>query len=405
MLKPEVESQPAVVHLEDPEYWQDPHSALRAARQRHALAFASTGEPIVLRYADLERLSSDRRVRSNALAFVESQVDSGPLVDWWRRMLTNLNGSEHRRLRGLVNRAFTPNSSDAKRARMRELTREILSRHFDAGEFDVLTDFAHELPIRLICETLGVPAEHHEEFSLWSTQLGNALSSALTPDLRRDGESAVVNMSGAIRELLAARRRAPQDDLLSALIHTADDMQERFTDEELIVLVINLIFGGHDSSRSMLAVAVALLVTHPDQLARLRSDPSLAGSAGREILRFEPLIPVMARECSDDLEVSGVTLPADQPFLLSILAANRDPDIFDEPDRFDIARDGPHSFSFGWSDHRCLGAAFALAEIEEVLPTFFACCRNVELLIDVPRWVPFANLRRIECLPIRFEPA
>jgi len=182
-------------------------------------------------------------------------------------------------------------------------------------------------------------------------------------------------------------------------------MEERFSDEDLVVLVINLIFGGHDSSRSMLAVAVALFLAHPDQLALLRQTPALAAPAGEEVLRFEPLVPVMARECDEQLDVEGFPLPAGQPFLLSVLAANRDPEIFEAPDRFDITREGPHSFSFGWGAHRCLGAAFAQAEIQEVLPTFFDCCRDVELLIEKPRWVPFANLRRIEQLPIRFKPA
>ena len=397
--------EPAVVDVTDAAYWEDPHSVLRAAREQHPVAMASTGEPIVLRYADVERLASDQRNQSNALAFVERQVSSGPLVDWWRLMLTNLNGSEHRRLRGLVNKAFTPRSVNAKRPRIRELTREILSRHFDAGELDVIGDCSHELPIRLICETLGVPHEHHEAFSRWSTDLGSALSSVLTPELQRAGEEAATQLSAATRELLTERRRKPQEDLLSDLIRTADEMEECFTDDDLVVLVINLIFGGHDSSRGMLAVAVALLVSHPDELARLVRDPTLAASAGEEILRYEPLVPVLSRERDEDLEIGGVTIPAGQPFLLSILSANRDPAVFSHPDRLDIGRDGStHSFSFGWGPHRCLGAAFAQAEIQEFLPTFFECCRDVELLAE-PRWVPFANLRRVDAVRIRFKPA
>jgi cytochrome P450 len=398
------QGEPAVVDVTDAAYWQDPHSVLRDAREQHPVAMASTGEAIVLRYADVERLASDHLNRSNALAFVERQVSSGPLVDWWRLMLTNLNGPEHRRLRNLVNKAFTPRSVDAKRARVRELTREILSRHYDAGELDVIADFSHELPIRLICETLGVPEAHHEAFSRWSTDLGSALSTVLTPELQRAGEEAATQLSAASHELLKERRRAPQDDLLSDLIRAADEMEERFTDDDLVVLVINLIFGGHDSSRGMLAVAVALLVSHPEELDRLLREPGLAAKAGEEILRYEPLVPVLARERDEDFEIEGVTIPAGQPFLLSVLSANRDPSAFPDPDRFDIGREGTHSFSFGWGAHRCLGAAFAQAEIQEVLPTFFECCRDVELTAE-PRWVPFANLRRVDAVPIRFKPA
>ena len=397
-------SEPATIPIEDPEYWQDPHSVLRAAREQHPVAFASSGEPIVLRYADVERLASDHDNLSNALAFVEGQVDGGPLVDWWRLMLTNLNGPEHRRLRSLVNRAFTPRSADAKRERVRTLTRELLEPLLEVGRCDVIEDYSHELPIRLICETLGVPTEHQAAFSVWSTDLGSALSSVLTPELRMRGERAAVELSDAVRDLLVQRRRAPGADLLSDLIRAADELPERFSDEDLVVLVINLIFGGHDSSRSMLAVAVALLARHPDQLARLTRDRRLAASAGSEVLRYEPIVPVLARESRSGFELEGVRVEPGQPFWLSILAANRDPEVYDAPDRFDVGREAPHSFSFGWGAHRCLGAAFAEAEIQEAIPAFFECVRNVELLDDPPRWVPFSNLRRLESLPIAFDP-
>lgn len=391
--------------MTDAAFWQDPHSAVRAARRRAPIALTSTGEPLVLGYADVERLASDPRTKSNALDILERHVDTGPLVTWWRRMLTNLNGPEHVRLRALVSRAFTPRSVDAARPRMRELSREILARHFDAGKLDVLHDFSHELPIRLMCELLGVPDAYQDEFSRWSTSLGDALSAVPTPELIRGGECAVEGMGRAVRELLEERRRKPREDLLSALLRAARDFEEPVDDAALVVLVINLIFGGHDTSRGMLAIAVALLVAHPAELRRLRAQPALAASAGDEVLRYEPLVPVMAREALEDLEVAGRSLPAGDIFLLSILAANRDPAVFPDPDRFDIGRDDPHSFSFGWSAHRCLGAALARAEIQEVIPEFFACCDEVELLVDTPRWVPFANLRRIEALPVRFQPS
>ncbi|MBJ18242.1 MAG: cytochrome P450 [bacterium] len=395
----------AIIRIEDAAYWQDPHRVLRTARESHPVAFASTGEPIILRYSDVERLASDHENISNALDFVERQVASGPLVDWWRLMLTNLNGPNHRRLRSLVNRAFTPRSAQMKRARARSLTREIIGRHLDRGRIDVIDDFSQELPIRLICETLGVPEEHQDAFSVWSTDLGNALSSVLSPELQARGEAAARELSDAVRDLLRARRRSSADGLLSDLIRAASELDEPFSDEDLVVLVINLIFGGHDSSRSGLAVAVALLVMNPSELNRLRGDPNLVPLAVEEVLRYEPIVPVLSRESAEDFEVEGVKIQAGQCFWLSILASNRDPQVFEDPDRFDITRDGPHSFSFGWGAHRCLGVAFARVELEEVIPTFFDCVRNVELLDGEPRWVPFANLRRLEALPISFDPA
>lgn len=395
---------PPIIPIHDVAYWQDPHSFLRRARAQSPVAIASTGEPIVLGYSDVERLASDPTIISNALSFIEGQVDKGPLVDWWRRMLTNLNGPDHRRLRSLVNRAFTPRAANAKRERVRTLTRELLEPCFEAGRCDVIDDLSHALPIRLICETLGVPREHQEAFSIWSTDLGSALSSVITPALRKRGEIAATELSDAVADLLVERRKRPADDLLSDLIRAAGELDSGFSDEDLVVLVINLIFGGHDSSRSMIAIAIALLVSHPAELARLRADPTLAATAGEEILRYEPIVPVLAREATKPFELGGLTIDAGQPFWLSILSANRDSAIIEDPDRFDIGRAGPHSFSFGWGAHRCLGAAFAQVEIQEVLVAFFDCIDEVELLAAPPRWVPFSNLRRLEALPIAFIP-
>lgn len=397
-------SGPALIDLTEVGFWNDSHAPLRAARERHPTAVTQNGEPIVLRYADVERLATDARVASNALSFVLRQVPEGPLAEWWRRMLTNLNGPEHLRLRGLVSRAFTPRAVEAKRARIGELTREIARRHADAGRMDLPADLADELPIRLICEMLGVPASDHAHFAAWSKALGAVLAAVMTPELRRAGEAAALGMNARIEELLAERRRAPRDDLLSALLRGAADSDTPIGDGDLVTLVVNLIFGGHDTSRSMLSIGLALLLFHPDQLRRLRGDPGLAASAGEEILRCEPIVPWMAREASAALELpGGARVAPGGVFYLSILAANRDPEVFPDPDRFDIGRRGARSFSFGWGPHHCLGSALARAEIQEVLPALLDCCAELEPLIAAPRWVPHTFIRRIQSLPVGFR--
>jgi cytochrome P450 len=401
----EAHTTPALVDLSDPGFWDDPHPILRAAREHCPVAVTDSGDRMLLRHADVRALLADRRVISNALALITRLVEEGPLVDWWRGMLTNLNGPEHDRLRRLVARAFTPRSVDRERPRIRRLTREILARHADAGEIDLFHSWADELPIRLICGLLGFDQAHHDDLARWSTDLGQVISAVMTPELRCAGEDAVVNLNGFISQALAERRRAPRDDLLSALIRAADDFDEPVSEGDLVTLVVNLLFGGHDTSRSMLAVTMLLLLQHPDQLAKLRGDASLMARAGEEALRFEPIIIWAAREPTEDLEVAGIALPAGEPVMLSILAANRDPEVFDAPDRFDITRTSKSSVSFGWGPHICLGAHLARAELEEAIPELLRTCEHIEFAGDEPRWLPHGFIRRLDQLRVRFRPS
>jgi cytochrome P450 len=282
---------------------------------------------------------------------------------------------------------------------VRELARELVGERLAAGEIDLVADVAHLLPIRLMCEILGVESEAHPDFARWSTDLGRALTQVLTPEARRAGEEAATGLGAAIAELIAARRARPRDDLFSALLSASAQGPERFADEDLVTLVVNLLFGGHDTSRSMLSIGMALLLQHPEQLARLRRDPSLAVCAGEEILRFEPPIAVLAREPVEDIELEGVVLPKGEMVLLSILSANRDARVFSEPDRFDVGRDAPRSFSFGWGPHHCLGAALARAEIQEAIP---ALLRDFDFeLVEAPQWVPFVAIRRLDSVRVR----
>jgi len=395
---------PALLDLADPAIWQDLHAPLGLARERHPVALTTGGERLVLRYSDVEALANDPRIVSNAVPIVTRHgVRGGPLLEWWRRMLTNQNGPEHLRLRALVSRAFTPRRVEAQRPRVRELARGLVRDGLDrGGEIDLVDDVFHVLPIVLMCEILGVDAEGHPDFARWSTDLGRALTQVMTPETLRAGDEAATRLGAAVRELLAERRARPGDDLLSALVAAAEQEPGRFAEEDLVTLVINLLFGGHDTSRSMLSIGMALLLEHPSELARLRAEPSLAASAGEEILRCEPPIAVLAREPIEDIELAGVVLPKGEMLLLSVLSANRDPRVFADPDRFDVARRSPRAFHFGWGPHVCLGAALARAEVQEAIPALVAAF-DFELL-EAPRWVPFAAIRRLERVRVRVRP-
>jgi cytochrome P450 len=394
----------AIVDLADPDYWQDPHSVLRAARGQGDVAWTATGDAIVLRYDEVDRLARDPRVISNALPMLEQVgVVSGPLHAWWARMLTNRNGAFHDDLRRLVSRAFTPRSIEVLRPRIRARVRAILHASAERGELDVVRDLADPLPIWMMCELLGVDEEEHATFAAWSSDLGDALASVMTSERRTRAEQALVGFDRRIRELFTLRRRQPREDLLSALLAEAKAAGPAFDDTELVTLVINLIFGGHDTSRSVITSAIALLTAHPGELERLRREPGLAPAAAEEVLRFEPPVAVLGREPVETLETKGTKLEAGKMFFLSVLAANRDPEVFSEPDRFDIGREAKLSFSFGWGSHFCLGAALARAEVQEVLRGIAGDTRRIERVGAAPRQVPFVSIRRLESFSVRVE--
>jgi len=404
----------AIVDLADPDYWQDPHAVLRAARAAGDVAWTATGDAIVLRYDEVDRLARDPRVISNALPMIEQVgVTSGPLHAWWARMLTNRNGAFHDDLRRLVSRAFTPRSVEALRPRIRERVRAMLRAGAEKGALDVVHDLADPLPIWMMCELLGVDRDEHARFAAWSTDLGDALASVMTPERRGKAERALVGFDERIRAFFEDRRRRPREDLLTRLLAEARAAGPAFDDTELVTLVINLIFGGHDTSRSVLTSAFALLTANPGELAKLRRAATAGGdeaasataAAAEEVLRFEPPVAVLGREPTETVESCGTKLEAGKMFFLSVLAANRDPAVFSEPDRFDVGREAPRSFSFGWGSHFCLGAALARAEVQETIRGMAEDARGLERVGPAPRQVPFVSIRRLETFSVRVEAA
>ncbi|MBK7948807.1 MAG: cytochrome P450 [Deltaproteobacteria bacterium] len=403
---------PAIIDLADPAYWQDPHAVLRAARERGDVAWTATGDTIVLRYHEVDRLARDPRVISNAVPMLEQVgVVSGPLHAWWSRMLTNRNGVFHDDLRRLVSRAFTPRSIEALRPRIRQRVRAMLLAGAERGELDVVRDLADPLPIWMMCDLLGIEEADHATYAAWSTDLGDALASVMTPERRGRAERALVGFDERIRATFAERRRQPREDLISRLLAEAKQAGPEFDDTELVTLVINLIFGGHDTSRSVLTSALALLSAHPGELEKLRrsvdggeaAETSAVAAAAEEVLRVEPPVAVLGREPTETIESRGTMLEAGKMFFLSTLAANRDPEVFEDPDRFDIGRESKRSFSFGWGSHFCLGAALARAEVQETLRGLVGDTKRIERIGPAPKQVPFVSIRRLETFSVRVE--
>jgi len=392
----------ASLDFADPELWQDLHTPLGRAREQHPLARSALREGwTVLRYAELEALLRDERVGSRgAEMFDEAGLTTGPFRRFVGQMLFTQNGTTHARLRGLVGRAFTPRTASRMRPRIREITHELVDGVEGRGHMEFVEDVAHHLPVRIISEMIGVPAGDYPRFARWTSDLGLGFTSLFDPELVRRVDGAVAGLNAYVSELVEERRRLPGDDLVSELI-AAEEAGDRLDHDELVAMIVNLLFGGHDTTKSLLQIAIYTLMSHPDQLARLRAEPGLVPSAVEEVLRYEPVVTGVVRVVREPLEIAGVRMAPGETLFCSIPAANRDPRRFPDPDRFDPARADDRHFGFGFGLHFCLGAALARAEVQEALPVLWERLPRLALA-EQPRWRPYTAIRRLESLRLSF---
>ncbi len=252
----------------------------------------------------------------------------------------------------------------------------------------------------MIGDLIGVPPEDFKTFAGWSDDLSLAFGNDVAGQLPRI-EAALVALSGYVDGLIEARRSTPGDDLISALI-AVEEQGDRLSPAELNAMVTVLIFGGQDTTQCQLACAVATFAEHPEQWARLAADASLAASAAEEVLRYEPAGSGSPRIASEDMEFRGLAITQGTVALPSAPSANRDPAVYEDPDRFDIGRRHPEpQLTFGGGIHHCLGAALARAELQEALPLLARRLPDLALDGEVV-WRTQVLIRGPQRLPIRF---
>ncbi len=331
-------------------------------------------------------------------------ITSGPLFDWFQLIITAMDPPDHRRIRSLIGRALTPRQMQRIRPSISDITHRLLDEMLESGvaDFEVLDGLCNALPLTVLCEMLGIGAADQAVVEQWTVTVGQAFSAYLPPETLTAVERAIADFDAYTSELIDRRRAGPGDDLFSALVH-AEEAGDRLSRAELQALVINLLFAGHDTTRSTLAIALWLLATHPEQLSRLRDDPALVPLAVEEIVRFEPIISGIPRIPMVDLDIAGVTIPAGSYVTLSVPSANRDPRQFEDPDRFDVGRTDNQHLGFGLGIHHCVGANVARAELQEALRVILERCPLVEGPAEKPVWVPYAASRRFESLTMHLQ--
>ena len=368
------------------------------------------GEGFVLpRHEEVARVIRDARFASD-----RTNGRGGRSTDqWWMPSLLKLlissmvlkDPPEHRRLRNLVQKAFTPARVENLSARVEEIAEELLDAAVRKPVVDLMADFALPLPLTVIAEMLGVPPADRFRFRTLIVRLQG--TSEANPLSFVRSYPHMVRLKGFLQGLVRLRREQPGDDLVTALVQ-AEEEGDRLSEDELVSMVFLLLFAGHETTVNLIGNGVLELVRHPDQLQELRARPDLIDSAVDEMLRFtNPVGMVAPRYAREDLEVAGVPMPRGSVVTLLIGSANLDETVFPDADRFDITRSPNRHLSFGLGPHYCLGAPLARLEARIAIPALLQRFERLELAVPAEqlRWRPHIGLRGVEELPLSVTPA
>ena len=383
--------------LTDPAFHTDPHPAyarLRRTDPVRRVSLPGGGQAwLVTRYDDAKRALSDARL--------SKAYPGGPGLSPVSRHMLAVDPPDHTRLRRLVSAAFTARRVEALRPRIEEITAALLDDMAGRDEVDLLDAFAFPLPIQVICELLGVPADDRDAFRAWTSAIVGG------PQPGVDHHGALGAMIGYIRDLLATRRRHGGEDLLTGLLQVRDSA-DRLSEDELISMVFLLLIAGHETTVNLIGNGAWLLLSRRDRWERLRADPALLPAAIEEMLRYEsPVETATFRHATTDLTIGGQHIRAGDEVVVALLAANRD-DRFTDPDEMLLDREANPHLAFGHGIHYCLGAP--LARLEGVvafgrLAERFPGLRLATTAEDSPEWRPGLLLRGLQRLPVRLTAA
>jgi cytochrome P450 len=384
-----------------PEFRDDPYPALRRLRERDPVNETPVGLWRLTRYADVSRLLHD------VPAGVRTTDGDLPGVDeslgGQRLFMLQQDPPTHTRLRRLVSGAFTPRAIATLRPKVQEIVDACLDRVAERGAMDVIADLGLPVPSTVICEMIGVPVADRERFTVWTAKATHGLAAQfLTPEMLAEAQAAGMSLAAYFQDLIADRRGRLSADLLSTLIR-AEEAGDRLSPLELVSQSIGLLIAGFETTIGLIGNGVRALLRHPDQLALLRARPELIESAVDECLRWDGPIVLTARVLHADVDFGGTTIPMNARVWAMLAAANRDPAVFPDPDRFDVARRPNEHLAFGGGAHYCLGAHLARLEGALAIGSLVRRFDDLALVSDTVEWGP--SLFRVPGrLPITFRP-
>jgi cytochrome P450 len=364
----------------------------------------------VTRYEDAEAvlLDDERFVRDPRLALQRDRLaafmaEFPEALEWVDSHMLNRDGDDHRRLRRLVSKAFTPRMIEQLRPRIQEIADDLLDPVVESGEMELVGTFAFPLPITVIAELLGVPAADRDKFREWSDAF---VRPALEPDEQARTLESMAQFVQYLNQLFETRRHEPGEDLVSALV-AVEDGGDTLSPQELSSMVSLLIVAGHETTVSLIGNAMLALLTHPEQRAAIEQDPALLPRAVEELIRYDgPVERTLNRWAAVDVEIGGQTIRQGESVIVILGAADRDSERFAAPDALDLTaeREARH-LGFGRGSHFCLGAPLARLEAEIALETLFRRLPGLRLAAprEDLRWRPVPLFRSLVALPVAWD--
>jgi cytochrome P450 len=386
-----------------PSFIENPHPTLHALRAERPVHRNRDGSVYLTRHADVLKVYQSRDMLSDKKVEFGRKFGRCPLFTHHTTSLIFNDPPYHTVVRKLISGAFTPRKLAVFEELIEQIVDRLLDRVEDLGELDLIGDFAMVLPTEIISFMLGIPEEHRARLRGYSLAILGALDPVVPPERLAAGNTAVEEFSAILTDIIDHRRRNPgggmAGEVLESLIFGEHDGR-RLTDAELVQNCIFLLNAGHETTTSFVGNSIGLLLDHPDQHRRLLDEPELITSAVEEFLRVESPLQIGNRSAGEDIEVSGEVLPKGTYIHTSIAAANRDPEVFANPDLFDIARQPNKHLAFITGIHVCLGAT--LARVEGRIAIGKLVRRFPKLADNGPRSrVPLARFRGYATLPVR----
>ncbi|MFJ3420780.1 cytochrome P450 [Streptomyces sp. NPDC086082] len=392
----------------DPAFVSDPYPAYAELRERGRVTYYEpTDQWLVPRHADVSVLLRDRRLgRTYQHRFTHEdfgRTAPPPEHESFHTLndhgMLDLEPPDHTRIRRLVSKAFTPRTVEQLKPYVSQLAGELVDGLVAKGGGDLLTDVAEPLPVAVIAEMLGIPESDRAPLRPWSADICGMYELSPSEETAAKAVRASDEFSAYLRELIAARRKNPGDDLISGMIAAHDEDDVRLTEQELISTAVLLLNAGHEATVNSTVNGWWALFRNPDQLAALRADHSLIPSAVEELMRYDTPLQLFERWVLDEIEIDGTTIPRGAEIAMLFGSANHDPAVFTAPDRLDLTRtDNPH-ISFSAGIHYCIGAPLARIELAASMGALLEKAPTLRLAAE-PERKPNFVIRGLEGLSV-----